>query len=451
MLSMTRLMPSRSASPRPARAPRRSSRGGRRDTTSCRRRRRAARRRRSPRRRRTRARVAGSVPARRTLSRPTVTRSARAPGSMRPASGQPSARVAAARRRAAAGRRPVAAALAASRAARRARPRAPPRTGRSPRASRCRARATRRRPPAAASRRCRRRGRARSSGRRSSTRPHRRAPRRRRPSRCVACTAVKRASSAPAPASSAVGVLPYASTQAAFSAGCSDTCACSGRPRSRAQLATTRRRVRVDRAHAVDGGAHARGVPVLAQVVDALGPGLRAPVREAELRALGRRADAAVEVAGVEQRDAHAGLGGRRDQHAAHLVRVVVAGAAGGVVQVVELADRGDARQRHLGVGRAREREVAVRVEPLGERVHLLAPGPERAAAVLGAAAQGALERVRVGVGEAGQREPVEAAARPGAAPCTPVVDRRRSGRPRPRRPRPPRRRSPPSQASSHQ
>ena len=82
--------------------------------------------------------------------------------------------------------------------------------------------------------------------------------------------------------------------------------------------------------------------------------------------------------------------------------------AAAAVVEVVELADRRDAGQRHLGEGRAREREVAVRIEPLGERVHLLAPGPERAAAVLGAPAQGALEGVRVGVGEPGQREPVE-------------------------------------------
>ena len=57
-----------------------------------------------------------------------------------------------------------------------------------------------------ASGRCRRPGRARWSGRRSSRRRRRRAAPRRASSRWVACTAVKRAASAPASASTAVGV-----------------------------------------------------------------------------------------------------------------------------------------------------------------------------------------------------------------------------------------------------
>ena len=99
------------------------------------------------------------------------------------------------------------------------------------------------------------------------------------------------------------------------------------------------------------------------------------------------------------------------------------------MVEVVELADRGDPGERHLAEGGAGEAEVALRVEPRGDLVHLLAPGPEAAAAALGVAAQGAVEGVRVGVGEPGQGEPVEA-GRAGRRRCDPGLDRRRSGPP---------------------
>ena len=49
-------------------------------------------------------------------------------------------------------------------------------------------------------------------------------------------------------------------------------------------------------------------------------------------------------------------------------------------MEVVELADRRDPGERHLGEGRPRQREVRVGIEAVGHRVHLLAPGPERAA-----------------------------------------------------------------------
>ena len=160
------------------------------------------------------------------------------------------------------------------------------------------------------------------------------------------------------------------------------------------------RRRRVDRAHAVDRRADARGRALLERV-HALGPGAGVGVAEAR--------DAAVQVARVEQRDADARVGGRRQHRAAHRVRVVVGRAVGRVVEVVELADAGDAGQRHLAERRAREREAAVGVERAGERVHLLAPGPERARLRVRAPAQRALERVRVGVGEARQRQPREA------------------------------------------
>ena len=53
-------------------------------------------------------------------------------------------------------------------------------------------------------------------------------------------------------------------------------------------------------------------------VADALGPPLRGPVAVAQLDALGRGAEAAADVAGVEQRDPDAGLGGGRPQRVAH-------------------------------------------------------------------------------------------------------------------------------------
>jgi len=67
----------------------------------------------------------------------------------------------------------------------------------------------------------------------------------------------------------------------------------------------------------------------------------------------------------------------------------------------VELAHQRDAGERHLGEGRPSKLEVLLRLDPGRGRVHLLAPGPERALAAVGAAAQHALEGVRVGVREA--------------------------------------------------
>ena len=46
--------------------------------------------------------------------------------------------------------------------------------------------------------------------------------------RCVAWTAVVRGVQTPASASNATGVIPVAARQVSFSAGCSETCTCSG-------------------------------------------------------------------------------------------------------------------------------------------------------------------------------------------------------------------------------
>ena len=112
-----------------------------------------------------------------------------------------------------------------------------------------------------------------------------------------------------------------------------------------------------------------------------------------------------MQVQRVEQGDADPGFGGGGRERLAHLVRVGVRRAVRLVVEVVELADARDAGQRHLGERGPRQPVVAVRLQPFGGPVHQLAPRPERASIGLRTRAQGAMERVAVGVGEAGDRE----------------------------------------------
>ena len=172
------------------------------------------------------------------------------------------------------------------------------------------------------------------------------------------------------------------------------------------------------RADRVDGraGPRVRGDQPMRVQGERLGPDrpLRSvAVAEPDLRA-GQRQHArlvepAGQVAGVEQGDPQARLGGRLDQGPAHRVRVGVGAAVRLVVQVVELPYAADPGQGHLGVDGAGQGQVAVRVQPGGDLVHPLAPGPERAAIRLGDAAQRAVEGVRVRVGEAGEREAGEA------------------------------------------
>jgi hypothetical protein len=168
----------------------------------------------------------------------------------------------------------------------------------------------------------------------------------------------------------------------------------------------------------VDGraGHGVRGEQAAVVRVQCLGPGRPPPsvaVAEPDLRAGQRqhpgRVESAGQVTGIEQGDPQARLGGRMDQGAPHRVRVGVGHPVRLVVYVVELAHAGNPGQRHLGVHGAGQGEVAVRVEPAGDLVHPLAPGPERAAIRLGGAAQGAVEGVRVGVGQAGEGEATEA------------------------------------------
>ena len=102
------------------------------------------------------------------------------------------------------------------------------------------------------------------------------------------------------------------------------------------------------------------------------------------------------------------GVGSGLDERGPHRVRVGVAPTTMIMVQVVELADDGVAGQRHLGVHGPGQRQIAIRIELGGHGVHLSPPGPERAAAVVGAPAQCPVEGVAVPVGQARQHHPAE-------------------------------------------
>ena len=200
---------------------------------------------------------AGAVPARRTQSRPTVTRSAIAPGSIRPASGQPiaawPAAVAAARagRRRGGGRaRPVASRSSSSTARASSK--------RSMTALRVGAEAERRAGVGEPPRRADAVGEVALGGRAEAAgRP-----------RLAEAAEVGVGEVGGVDRGEALAERPGLGEQrrrgravrarhASFSAGCSETWACSGAARSRAQAATRRGR-RVDRADAVDRGADPR-------------------------------------------------------------------------------------------------------------------------------------------------------------------------------------------------
>ena len=146
------------------------------------------------------------------------------------------------------------------------------------------------------------------------------------------------------------------------------------------------------------------------------------------------------EVAGVEQGDPDPGLARGREQRVAHGVRVGVGTAGRRVVQVVELADDrvpGQRPSRRTSPGPGRSSVSGSR--RCGDRIHLLAPRPEVAAAAVGPPAQRAVEGVAVGVGEAGQHDPGQAdvavvrRARRDSDPAEPAVGHghpHRGGRP---------------------
>ena len=228
-------------------------------------------------------------------------------------------------------------------------------------------------------------------------------------STCVACTAVNRSPSTPCRSSKSIGVQPCTAQHCSFSAGCSLTWACSGASCAAAHSATTD----------IDAGSTLRtewiAAPIFASVpsarsVDPRRPRVGVAVAEPLLRAVEHciAGHARPQVARVEQRDANACRRCCLEQHLAHLVRLRIRRAAAIVVQVVELADAGEPGQHHLGERRRGQVAVRVGVEPVGKRVHPIAPRPERAGLAMRAAAQRPMERVAVRVGHSRQRQPGE-------------------------------------------
>jgi hypothetical protein len=170
-----------------------------------------------------------------------------------------------------------------------------------------------------------------------------------------------------------------------------------------------RDRRRRDRPHGVDGGtdAHRRGAGGRRrrQPLDTGDPSVGAPVTEATLDLRHRLADPARQVTGVEERETQSGVGCGRHDGLAHGV-VAVGPALGIGVPIVELADRRDPRQRHLGEGRGGEGPVRVGIEAAGDGVHALPPCPEApAVGSLRPAPKGPVEGVGVGVDESRERE----------------------------------------------
>ena len=217
--------------------------------------------------------------------------------------------------------------------------------------------------------------------------------------RCVACTAVNRGPSAPASRSTATGERPKAASTCRFSAGCSETWACSG---SSPVAATIR---------ATSSGSTARS-EWIAVPSRALPRSTSDPCRASHTGMLlmnGRCASLGGTAVPFSSRPpCRYSVSSRVSRMPASRAAVITASAitvVGIAVQVVELAHRRVPGQQQFGIERGGERVVALGIEPGRGRVHLLAPGPEVAALGMGTAAQCTVEGVGVAVGDAGEGE----------------------------------------------
>ena len=125
---------------------------------------------------------------------------------------------------------------------------------------------------------------------------------------------------------------------------------------------------------------------------------------EAALLGLGRRAaEGRMGVEDRKQRQADPRRLRRGDDAGGHFGRRGVGRAVGRVMQIVELADRGEACLQHLDIELGGDRLDVVGRHGEREAVHRLAPGPEGVgllAAALGEPGHAALEGVRVQVAE---------------------------------------------------
>ncbi len=178
-----------------------------------------------------------------------------------------------------------------------------------------------------------------------------------------------------------------------------------------------------DRAQAVRGNAEHRvrqrgqcrlcGVQQLREAVHV--------VDQASLRRVRRRAaEIGVGIEHRQQGQADTGLVGGGGNPCTHLGSIGIGAAVGIVVQVMELADAGEAAFQHFHVGLGGDGLHRVRTQMGQEAVHQLAPAPEAVtvtAADLGQASHAALEGMAVQVGQARHQDAGAGVAVLGALP----------------------------------
>ncbi len=88
-----------------------------------------------------------------------------------------------------------------------------------------------------------------------------------------------------------------------------------------------------------------------------------------------------------------------------HFAEIGVGPAVDIVMEIVKLADRGEAGLQHLHVGEGSDRLHVIGRQPVEEAIHHLAPGPEavsRRTAPLGEPSHAALEGMAMQIGKAG-------------------------------------------------
>ena len=137
---------------------------------------------------------------------------------------------------------------------------------------------------------------------------------------------------------------------------------------------------------------------------------------ETPLLRLRRRAcEAGMGVQYREQRQPNAGRVAGGANPRGHLGRIGIGRSVQVMVQVVELADAGEARLQHLDIGLRGDRFGVVGRHRKGETVHRFPPAPEAVdagAAGLGEAGHATLKRVRMEVRHAGQGDGMPLVAR---------------------------------------
>ncbi len=236
----------------------------------------------------------------------------------------------------------------------------------------------------------------------------------------VAWTRHQRASTGAWSSSHSTGRAPRRATHSSTSRSCSATWTCTGRPA--ASAATARSSSGVRGAQAVGGDAEGRAVEPregAGAALDEVGVEVEGG-REPPLLGAGRGAvEARAGVEDGQQRQPDPRRRRSRRDAARHLGPVGVGTAVEVVVEVVELADAGEAGFQHLDVGLRRHGLDVLRRHRQGEAVHRVPPAPEAVGAGPADLARGPPCRAgtRGNAGWAGPARRCGGSSAPGARP----------------------------------